>query len=77
MRSRCLEDMTPLILQVYQLIEIGLQDHDAGMQRATGTAVGCLYGWMKDECNKNSAALLPAIMILVPIQRCRARLAQR
>lgn len=61
----CSEYMTPLMPQVWPLIEAGLQDHDAGVRRATCTAVGCLCEWVEDECISKHAALVPAIMALV------------
>lgn len=61
----CSEFMTPLMPQVSLLIESGLQYQDAGVRRATCTAIGCLCEWVEDECVSNHATLVPAIMALV------------
>lgn len=55
----------PQVWRLWPLIEAGLQDHDAGVRRATCMAVGCLCEWVEDECISKHAALVPAIMALV------------
>ncbi|KAF8347702.1 armadillo-type protein [Amanita rubescens] len=61
----CSEFMTPMMNQVWPLIEAGLQDADAGVRKATCTAVGCLCEWLEDECVSKHAVLFPAIMTLI------------
>jgi hypothetical protein len=55
----CSEFMTPMMNQVWPLIEAGLQDADAGVRKATCTAVGCLCEWLEDECVSKHAVLFP------------------
>lgn len=55
----CSEFMTPLMSQVWPVIEAGLQDSDATVRRATCTAVGCLCEWLEEECVSKHAALVP------------------
>ncbi|KAF8266131.1 ARM repeat-containing protein [Lactarius quietus] len=61
----CSEFMTPLMSQVWPVIEAGLQDSDAGVRRATCVAVSCLCEWLEDECVSRHTVLVPAIMALV------------
>ncbi|KAI9451749.1 ARM repeat-containing protein [Lactarius psammicola] len=61
----CSEFMTPLMGQVWPVIEAGLQDSDAGVRRATCVAVSCLCEWLEDECVSRHTVLVPAIMALV------------
>jgi hypothetical protein len=55
----CSEYMTPLMGQVWPVIEAGLQDNDAGVRRATCVAVSCLCEWLEDECVSRHAVLVP------------------
>jgi hypothetical protein len=55
----CSEYMTPLMGQVWPVIEAGLQDNDAGVRRATCVAVSCLCEWLEDECVSRHTALVP------------------
>jgi hypothetical protein len=61
----CSEFMTPLMGQVWPVIEAGLHDSDAGVRRATCVAVSCLCEWLEDECVSRHTVLVPAIMALV------------
>ncbi|KAF8636402.1 hypothetical protein AX17_003584 [Amanita inopinata Kibby_2008] len=61
----CSEFMTPLMHEVWPLIEAGLQDPEPGVRKATCTAVGCLCEWLEDECISKHAVLFPAIMNLI------------
>ncbi|KAH9973432.1 ARM repeat-containing protein [Lactifluus volemus] len=61
----CSEYMTPLMSQVWPVVEAGLQDSDAGVRRATCVAVSCLCEWLEDECVSRHTVLVPAIMALV------------
>ncbi|TDL21910.1 ARM repeat-containing protein [Rickenella mellea] len=61
----CSEFMTPLMAQVWPLIEAGLGDADPTVRRATCTAVACLCEWLEEECLGKHAALVPAIMAQV------------
>jgi hypothetical protein len=55
----CSEYMTPLMAQVWPVIEAGLQDNDAGVRRATCVAVSCLCEWLEDECVSRHEVLVP------------------
>ena len=55
----CSEFMTPLMNQVWPVIEAGLQDSDAGVRRATCVAVSCLCEWLEDECVSRHTVLVP------------------
>jgi hypothetical protein len=55
----CSEFMTPLMGQVWPVIEAGLHDSDAGVRRATCVAVSCLCEWLEDECVSRHTVLVP------------------
>ena len=55
----CSEFMTPMMPQVWPLIEAGLQDADPAVRKATCNAVGCLCEWVEDECLSKHAVLFP------------------
>jgi len=55
----CSEYMTPLMAQVWPVVEAGLQDNDPGVRRATCVAVSCLCEWLEDECVSRHAVLVP------------------
>ena len=55
----CSEFMTPLMSQVWPVIEAGLQDSDAGVRRATCVAVSCLCEWLEEECVSRHTVLVP------------------
>ena len=55
----CSEYMTPLMDQVWPVIEAGLRDNDAGVRRATCVAVSCLCEWLEDECVSRHTVLVP------------------
>jgi importin-4 len=55
----CSEYMTPLMSQVWPVVEAGLQDSDAGVRRATCVAVSCLCEWLEDECVSRHTVLVP------------------
>ncbi|KZS99884.1 ARM repeat-containing protein [Laetiporus sulphureus 93-53] len=61
----CSEFMTPLMGQVWPIIEAGLADQDASVRKATCIAVSCLCEWLEDECASKHAVLVPTIMRLV------------
>ncbi|KAF8202536.1 armadillo-type protein [Pholiota molesta] len=61
----CSEFMTPLMNEVWPIIEAGLQDPEASVRKATCIAVGCLCEWLEDECAAKHAALVPSIMNLI------------
>ncbi|KAK0218164.1 armadillo-type protein [Armillaria fumosa] len=68
----CSEFMGSQMAQVWPMIEVGLQDNDAGVRKATCAAVSCLCEWLEDECVAKHAMLVPAIMNLIndePTQR--------
>ncbi|KAF8631861.1 hypothetical protein AX15_002131 [Amanita polypyramis BW_CC] len=61
----CSEYMTPLMPEIWPLIEAGLQDADATVRKATCTTIDCLCEWLEDECASRHAILFPAVMNLV------------
>ncbi|KAF7294475.1 Importin N-terminal domain-containing protein [Mycena kentingensis (nom. inval.)] len=61
----CSEFMTPLLSQVWPVIEAGLRDPDAGVRKATCVAVCCMCEWLSDECVSRHEVLVPGIMSLV------------
>lgn len=61
----CSEYMTPLMGQVWPVIEAGLQDGDATVRKATCVAVSCLCEWLEDECISKHTVLVPSIMALI------------
>ncbi|KZT64595.1 ARM repeat-containing protein [Daedalea quercina L-15889] len=61
----CSEYMTPLMPQVWPMIEAGLHDSDGQVRRASCIAVSCLCEWLEDECASKHAVLVPTIMQLV------------
>jgi hypothetical protein len=66
----CSEYMTPLMSQVWPVIEAGLQDPDASVRKATCVAVGCFCEWLEDECVSKHAVLVPVGHILPPVASC-------
>ncbi|KIJ20624.1 phosphatidylinositol 3-kinase [Paxillus involutus ATCC 200175] len=46
----CSEYMTPIISQVWPIIEAGVQDVDPSVRNATCIAVSCLCEWLEEEC---------------------------
>ncbi|KAJ4470445.1 armadillo-type protein [Lentinula aciculospora] len=61
----CSEFMTPLMGEVWPIIEAGLQDGDASVRKATCIAVSCFCEWLEEECVAKHAVLVPAIMNLI------------
>ncbi|KAH9926267.1 ARM repeat-containing protein [Epithele typhae] len=61
----CSEFMTPLMGEVWPIIEAGLQDHDATVRKASCVAVSCLCEWLEEECAAKHAVLVPMMMQLV------------
>ncbi|KAF8963447.1 armadillo-type protein [Flammula alnicola] len=61
----CSEFMTPLMGEVWPIIEAGLQDSDASVRKGTCIAVSCLCEWLEDECAPKHAILVPSIMNLI------------
>ncbi|KAF9462876.1 armadillo-type protein [Collybia nuda] len=61
----CSEYMTPLMSEVWPIIEAGLQDGDASVRKATCVAVSCLCEWLEEECVSKHAVLVPGIMTLI------------
>ncbi|KAH9847616.1 ARM repeat-containing protein [Lenzites betulinus] len=61
----CSEFMTPLMAQVWPIIEAGLQDQDGTVRKASCVAVSCLCEWLEEECAARHASLVPTIMQLV------------
>jgi importin-4 len=51
--------MTPVMGQVWPIIEAGLHDPDATVRKATCTAISCFCEWLEDECIAKHAALVP------------------
>ncbi|TCD64614.1 hypothetical protein EIP91_003848 [Steccherinum ochraceum] len=61
----CSEFMTPLMGEVWPVIEAGLADADASVRKASCIAISCLCEWLEDECVAKHAILVPTIMQLV------------
>ncbi|KAI0628226.1 ARM repeat-containing protein [Trametes polyzona] len=61
----CSEFMTPLMGQVWPIIEAGLQDQDPTVRKASCVAVSCLCEWLEEECAAKHAFLVPTMMQLV------------
>ncbi|RDX41000.1 ARM repeat-containing protein [Polyporus arcularius HHB13444] len=61
----CSEYMTPLMNQVWPIIEAALQDSDGTVRRAGCIAVSCLCEWLEEECAAKHAVLVPTMMQLV------------
>lgn len=55
----CSEFMTPLMAQVWPVIEAGLQDADATVRKATCVGVSCLCEWLEEECVTKHSVLVP------------------
>ncbi|KAG5220026.1 armadillo-type protein [Salix suchowensis] len=55
----CSEYMTPLMTDVWPVIEAGLQDGDASVRKATCVAVSCLCEWLEEECVTKHSVLIP------------------
>lgn len=61
----CSEYMTPLMNEVWPIIEASLRDSDATVRKAGCIAVSCLCEWLEEECAAKHAVLVPTIMQLV------------
>ncbi|KAG6857456.1 hypothetical protein H0H87_003523 [Tephrocybe sp. NHM501043] len=61
----CSEYMTPLMGEVWPIVETGLVDGDATVRKASCVAVSCLCEWLEDECSAKHAVLIPRIMDLM------------
>ncbi|KAE9406240.1 ARM repeat-containing protein [Gymnopus androsaceus JB14] len=61
----CSEFMTPLMGEVWPIIEAGLRDMDASVRKATCVAVSCFCEWLEDDCIAKHAILVPEIMNLI------------
>ncbi|KAJ3822148.1 armadillo-type protein [Lentinula raphanica] len=61
----CSEFMTPLMGEVWPVIEAGLQDSDASVRKATCIAVSCFCEWLEEDCVSKHEVLIPAIMNLI------------
>lgn len=51
--------MTPLMAQVWPMIEAGLNDSSPSVRKAACTAVSCLCEWLEDECASKHTTLVP------------------
>lgn len=51
--------MTPLIGEVWPIIEAGLRDGNATVRKATCVAVSCLCEWLEEECVAKHTVLIP------------------
>ncbi|RDB23353.1 putative importin subunit beta-4 [Hypsizygus marmoreus] len=61
----CSEYMTPLMGEVWPIIEAGLRDGDATVRKATCVAVSCLCEWLEEACVAKHSVLVPGIMNLI------------
>lgn len=55
----CSEFMTPLMNDIWPIVEAGLIDPDVTVRRATCTTISCLCEWLEDLCASKHAILLP------------------
>lgn len=55
----CSEYMTPLMNDIWPIVEAGLIDSDVTVRKAACTAVGCLCEWLEDLCASKHAVLMP------------------
>lgn len=55
----CSEYMTPLMSDIWPIVEAGLVDPNATVRRAACTTVSCLCEWLEDLCASKHAVLLP------------------
>lgn len=62
----CSEYMTPLMGQVWPLIETGLRDPDASVRKASCVAVTCLCEWLEEDCAQKHAVLVPVSISQFP-----------
>ncbi|KAH9941479.1 ARM repeat-containing protein [Amylocystis lapponica] len=61
----CSEFMTPLMGQVWPVVDAGLQDSDASVRKASCIAISCLCEWLEEECASRHAILIPMMMQLI------------
>ncbi|KAG7093478.1 hypothetical protein E1B28_007153 [Marasmius oreades] len=61
----CSEYMTPLMGEVWPVVEAGLHDGNATVRKATCVAVSCFCEWLEEECVSKHTTLVPAIMNLI------------
>ncbi|KAF9266734.1 ARM repeat-containing protein [Marasmius fiardii PR-910] len=61
----CSEYMTPLMGEVWPIVEAGLQDGNASVRKATCVAVSCFCEWLEEDCVSKHSVLVPAIMNLI------------
>ncbi|KAJ7588105.1 ARM repeat-containing protein [Mycena floridula] len=61
----CSEFITPLMDDIWPIIEAGLRDTDPSVRKAACIAVSCLCEWLEDECAAKHAVLVPMIMELI------------
>ena len=65
----CSEYMTPLMSQVWPLIETGLRDPDASVRKAACVAVTCLCEWLEEDCAQKHSILVP-VSLFNTIAKC-------
>ena len=61
----CSEYMTPLLPEMWPLIEAGLQDEEVSVRQATRMAVGSLCEWLQKECVTKKS-----VIVSVSLLRC-------
>lgn len=66
----CSEYMTPLMTQVWPLIETGLRDPDASVRKASCVAVTCLCEWLEDDCAQKHSILVPVSSMHLAFMMC-------
>lgn len=59
----CSEFITPLMGDIWPIVDSGLQDANSGVRRASCVAVSCLCEWLEDECAKRHAVLIPVSLL--------------
>ncbi|KDR80526.1 hypothetical protein GALMADRAFT_240827 [Galerina marginata CBS 339.88] len=61
----CSEFITPLMADIWPMIQLGLVDPDASVRKSVCVAVSCLCEWLEDDCASKHAILVPSIMNLI------------
>jgi hypothetical protein len=51
--------MTPLMNDIWPIVEAGLVDSNATVRKATCTTVSCFCEWLEDFCASKHAVLVP------------------
>ncbi|THV06121.1 hypothetical protein K435DRAFT_22315 [Dendrothele bispora CBS 962.96] len=66
----CSEFMTPLMSEVWPIIEAGLRDSDASVRKATCVAVSCFCEWLEEESAEKHEVLVPVCPVPLCFDTC-------